>query len=394
MKIANITFSLKGHKAVLSADLIFNSGKKHEVYFEVDKKHKDFISKDASPFLAAALAICMKKNEDLEIDGSVSKYLMSSTPDIMKILKSWDLGFNPISIKAKLYIENSNNNNNVGCFFSGGVDSFYTYLKNRQKIKYLIFVHGFDISANDEELYKKIEKNIMKIANEENVKLIKVKTNVREIFDQYFDWIVSHEFAIASVALFLRRGFKEIYASCGLTNVNADHHYMSPDLDILWSTESMKINHYGCDANKIAKLRFLSHSELAMKNLRVCWVNKKKAYNCCECEKCLRNMLGLYLSGSLGKCESFNKGLDLEKIKKIRVDEYVIKHFIAILEVLKIKGERSSVRDALEVCIENNTKPKFWQKILWNSRDSIRFLDQKYNSNRLYWFFAKKGLVN
>lgn len=393
MIIKNIKQYKKNNKVGLSADVMSKNGNAHSIYFEVDKEFKDFIVKDASPFLAVALPLSMKKGEDLEIDGSVSKHLVSNLPDIMKILKSWDLGFNPISTTAKSYREDSKSSNNIGCFFSGGVDSFYTYLKNKNKIKYFIFVHGFDISARDVDLYNKIEKNIIRIANQENVKLIRVKTNVREVFDQYFDWIMSHEFAVASVALFLGRGFKEIYASCGLTSKNADHHYMTPDLDILWSTETMKFVHWGCNAYKVSKLKFLSNYRVAMQNLRVCWVNKNKEYNCSTCEKCFRSMLSLYVSGSQEKCKTFKQGLDLEKLKNIRVDKYNIEHFTAILKVLKHKNDRSEVRFALEDMIENNTHPMFRQKLYRNSREYLRSLDNKYNRNRLYWFLAQKGLI-
>ena len=393
MKIQNINYSLKNNKRVLSAQVILRSGKTHDIYFEVDNKHIDLIAKDASPFLAAALPIAMKKNEAIEIEGSTSKALMANTPKIMKILQSWDLGFDPVSISANVLTKYFKKSKNVGCFFSGGVDSFYTYLKNKNKIDTLIFVHGFDIKVADVKLYNKIEKNIIKIAKKENIKLIKVKTNIREVFEQYFDWDMSHEFALASVSLFLRNGFKEIFMSCGQTDNNAVHHYMSPELDVLWSTEKMKIHHFGCFAGKISKLAYLSHSPLVMRNLRVCWVNKKKEYNCCECEKCFRNMLALYVSDSLEKCVTFKKKLDLDKLESIRINEYVLKYFIAVLKALDQKNDRSKVRFALERCIENNTFPKFQQRLYRNSRDFIRYFDKKYNRNRLYWFMAQRDLI-
>lgn len=393
MKITNIKYSLKNNKARLSAQMILESGKIHDVFFEVDKKFKDFIAKDASTFIAASLGISMVKNENLYIHDSVSEHLMKNTNEIMKQIISWGHEFNSIEVLANFLKKDLNRPKGVGSFFSGGVDSFYTFYRNKKKIKYLIFVHGFDIDVNDLKFYKSIERNIMKIAKKEKVKLIKVKTNIRETFEQYFDWNLSHEFAIGSVALFLRHGFKEIFASCGLPNKNTDHHYMTPELDSLWSTENMKLNHYGCDADKTSKLRFLSNYKLVMENLRVCWVNKKKQYNCCECEKCFRNMLSLYVSDSLEKCKTFKKGLDLYKLKNTRIMKYNLKYFVSILKDLKLKGDKSEVRFALEECIKNNQSPSFGQRTYRSIRDFIRFLDKKYNSNRLYWFLAHRGLI-
>lgn len=393
MKVTDIQYSLKNKKVKLSAQLSLKKGKTHHVYFEVDEEFKEHIAKDANPFLAASLPIAMKKNEDLEIDGIVSKNLLTNSVEIMKVLKSWNLGFTPILIHAKSDRENSKNTKNVGCFFSGGVDSFYTYLKNKNKISYLIFVHGFDIKADDVALYKKIEKNIASIAKKEKIRLIRVKTNVRQVFDQYFDWVVSHEFAIATVALFLGNGFKEIYASCGLQTKDSDHHYMVPELDPLWSTESMKIVHWGCDAGKIDKLTFLPRYQIAMENLRVCWVNKNREYNCCECEKCFRNMLALYVSGSLDKCKTFDKVLNLEKLKNTRVDEHVLKYFTAILDELKLKSNVTDVRYALEEFVINNKFPKFQQRVVRSVRDFFGSLDKKYNRNRLYWYLSRQDLI-
>lgn len=393
MKIANIKYSLKNNKARLSAQMILESGKVHDVFFEVHKKFKDFIAIDASPFIAASLGISMVKNESLNIHESVSEHLMKNTDEIMKQIISWGDEFNRIEIVADFLKKDLVRSKMVGCFFSGGVDSFYTFYRNKKKIKYLIFVHGFDIDVNDLNFYKSIERNIIKIAKKEKVRLIKVKTNIRETFEQYFDWNLSHEFAIGSVALFLSNGFKEIFASCGLPSKNTDHHYMTPELDVLWSSESMKLNHYGCDADKTSKLRLLSNYPLVMENLRVCWVNKKKDYNCCECEKCFRNMLSLYVSDSLEKCKTFDKGLDLAKLKKTRIMKYNLKYFVSILKELKLKGDNSEIRFALEECIKNNESPSLGQRIYRKVRDFIRFLDKKYNSNRMYWFLAHRGLI-
>jgi hypothetical protein len=393
MKLKNIHSITKNNKKRLSGQLVLDSGKTHEIYFEVERKFESFISDDATPFLAAALPISMKVGEELEIEGSVSKHLLSNTAKIMKLYKGWNIGFNKVKVNAKNQKKDSKKSTKTGLFFSGGADSFYTYLKNKSKIDYLIFVHGFDINSEDNDLFKTVEKNILKITREENKKIITVKTNIRDIFEWYFDWDMSHSFAIPSVALFLRFGLKEIFASCGLPNKNTDHHFMTPELDSLWSTEITKINHYGCSADKISKLSYLSNYKIAMSHLRVCWTNPKGQYNCCECEKCLRNMLALYLAGALGKAKTFNKSLNLKKLSKMRFPHYTLKYFLAILEKMKQKNDTSDVRVALEKCIEESTSLNLWQRLENKIRQIIRHLDKTYNRNRFYWLLAKRGLI-
>jgi len=392
MKIANIICSTKNDKVVLSGQLILDSGKKHDIYFEVDAEFERYLSKDATPFIPLALPISMRKREDLEVTDASSK-VISKTSKIMSILKGWNTGFNRITIKSKSAKKSIRRVSNVGCFFSGGVDSFYTYLKNKKKIDFLIFVHGFDISTQNTDFYKNVQKNIVQISEKEKIKIIRVKTNLRETLEQYFDWDMAHEFALASVSLFLSRGLGEVYMSCGQISIGADHHYMTPQLDSLWSTETMKINHYGCSADKIRKLKFLSKFSLAMRTLRVCWVNSHGQYNCCQCEKCFRNMLALYATNSLEKCKTFEKPIDTSKLKKIKVNPYVLRYFIAALKVLKKKNDRSEIRYALEELVENNWNPRALQRLTGRLRAFVAQLDKTYNHHRLYWFLARRALV-
>jgi len=44
----------------------------------------------------------------------------------------------------------------VGCFFSGGVDSFYTLLKHRREITDLVVVHGFDLPLASDPLRRSL----------------------------------------------------------------------------------------------------------------------------------------------------------------------------------------------------------------------------------------------
>jgi hypothetical protein len=246
MMVRNIKYSETKQTARMTGEIVM--GKKiHQLYFETDLKYKKFISKDSSAFLAAALPLAMIKKEKLEIDGLVSVSINRQLPRIMDIIQSWDYDMKAVEVKIEKTSSISSKERNIGCFFSGGADSFYTYLKNKKSIDTLIFVHGFDIKVDNQELFNVIEKNISEIAKSENKRLIKIKTNIREIFDRYIDWDYSHAFAVSSVSLLLNQGFSEIYASCGLPNKNTDHGSMTPELDPLWSTEGTRIHHYGCD---------------------------------------------------------------------------------------------------------------------------------------------------
>lgn len=377
----------------LKARIIFRDGKTQEMYFEVEEKFCESLATDASPFLAAMLPIAMFRKENIEIDGEVSTRFKDNVPDIIQAVDTWNLGFSPISVAIKASKKDSKKSAHVGCFFSGGADSFYTYLRNKKKIDSLIFVHGFDIKVANKSLYDLVEKNISTIAETERVRLIMVKTNLRDIYDRYIDWNLAHGFAVGSVALLLRDGFSSIYVSCGLGEKNKQHYSMTPDVDPLYRGENAEVLHFGCSADKVDKLRELSRFPLAMQNLRVCWVNKNNSYNCSTCEKCLRNMLGLHLCDSLKKSQTFAHEIDTEVLRSIKAGPLQLKYFRPMLDAFDEKGDTTEVREALAALIRINSSPSIMQRVFGQFRYWIRTIDTKYNQNRLYWYMAHRGIM-
>ena len=53
-----------------------------------------------------------------------------------------------------------------------------------------------------------------------------------------------------------------------------------------------------------------------MKHLRVCWENRGSAYNCGLCEKCLRTLVNLRVVGAEGRCQTFDRRLNLWMLAK------------------------------------------------------------------------------
>jgi hypothetical protein len=132
---------------------------------------------------------------------------------------------------------------------------------------------------------------------------------------------------------------------------------------------------------------------VVMENLRVCWLNRKGDYNCCECEKCFRNMIGLYICNSLSSCKTFDKPLSMNKLLSIRVSDYCLKYYIALHRALTSKKDKSDVTKSLAQFIELNQNPTIKEKVYWNTRNYVRELDKRYNKNRLYWYLARKGVI-
>src|SRR4051812_12363500 len=80
------------------------------------------------PFVAALLLPAMCAGESLEIPAPVSPRLLGSLEDIQAIYRCWDPRLSPVAIKAPLADQcrpEMCHSQQVGLFFSLGVDSFY-----------------------------------------------------------------------------------------------------------------------------------------------------------------------------------------------------------------------------------------------------------------------------
>ena len=271
------------------------------------------------PFVAPALYASMRLGKPLHIDGPISARLLAALPTIQEIHHSWDPSFNLIPVRAEGRCETlANPRREVGCFFSGGVDSFYTLLKHQDEITTLILVHGFDMRLDDLFLRRRVSDAVHEVAAEFGKRVVEVETNARTFSDRFTGWL-EHYYgaALASVALLLGSRMERVYIPSTNEYAALSPHGSHPLLDPLWSSEATEIVHDGCEAKRVEKVLAISSCETALRWLRVCWENRNGAYNCCECEKCLRTMVSLRAAGVLDKCVSFDRPLDLRLIAQI-----------------------------------------------------------------------------
>jgi hypothetical protein len=234
---------------------------------------------------------------------------------------AWDIGFKRINVIVDSLHQDKSQAPNTGSFFSGGVDSFYTYLKHKtdqkksDRIDSLILVNGFEIDLRSKALWKLTYDNISAIAEAENVELVTVESNLYKMIDPILAWDFSHGGALAAIGLFLRGQFRKIYipSTFGVDEQIPWGSHL--DLDNHWSTESLEFSHDGVEAKRVEKVTWqVAKSPVALKHLRVCYMNTIGTYNCGVCAKCIRTMINLYLAGALEKTATFPHELDIDLI--------------------------------------------------------------------------------
>jgi hypothetical protein len=108
------------------------------------------VSRTGDPFLASALLPAMRQGEKLEFDPRlpVSPKLLRNAFVLQEIFHSWnpeELRMIPVSAKTS---PAEPLNTGAMSFFSGGVDSMYTFLKRKNELSHVVNIYGFDFFFN------------------------------------------------------------------------------------------------------------------------------------------------------------------------------------------------------------------------------------------------------
>src|SRR5262249_35028407 len=145
-------------------------------------------------FVAALLTPAMALGERLRIEGVVSGQLMQSLPLLQAIYQEWNEGLSIVSVDPSgldYSTSSEGRARRVGLFFSLGVDSFYSLLKNNRDhpndektIDDLLFVRGLDIAIDDpkvDDLFCTSVLNARRVADRFRKTLLVASTNLRHL---------------------------------------------------------------------------------------------------------------------------------------------------------------------------------------------------------------------
>lgn len=245
------------------------------------------LTEGADPFLALALLPAMRLNAPLRVHGAVSARLMQSLPTFQSIMHTWFGEFALVPVDATPVAGAGVHGTAVGCFFSGGIDSFYSALAHKDEITHLIFVHGMDFSLTNEQVRTSAATGVRQAAAALGKPLIEVETNVRELLDPYAAWNAhAHGTAMAAIAL-AHGSFSKVYCAAPHSYAQLVPLGLHPLTTPLLSTEQTEIALSGLDKTRWEKFDAIADSPVVQQWLRVCCINPGGAYNCNTCNKCL-----------------------------------------------------------------------------------------------------------
>lgn len=318
------------------------------------------------PFLAGLLVPCMFQGENLRVNGPVSAKLLQGIDEIQSILCSWYPHLQRIEVSATQLINDQlpEKPGDVGCFFSAGVDAWYTLSKHQDRVKQLVLVRGFDIPVDSrDEIWDQTLEQVRSIGRSMGKSVIDVRTNIRKVgdmrrgragwgreYDGDFFGECQHGGCLAAVALCLQKTIGEIYVGATYSYDHLEPWGSHPLIDPLWSTGALKFMHDGAEANRMQKIRRIAEHQFALTSMRVCYENRELKYNCCECEKCCRTMMALRACGKLKEATAFPHTLNLTAVRRRLYDAHHYPWYRAIIPDAEKSGDTELV-EALEIVV-------------------------------------------
>ncbi len=339
------------HKSPIDLKLplpeIHPDGIAYKFAFTAKNYHVYFSSKDVelkgSPEAALTMTMlaAMKLGVNVVVSENISETFLENQYKLMEIFCEWFPPYQPIKILGnKIPAKPKPATGRVGAFFTGGVDSFYTYLKHRDEITDLIFVHGYDVRLSDTLKRQTISTMGHELEHEADIRFIELETNSIRLFRDFGKWgLHAHGYGLGSAARLLSGYLDKLYIPSSFPSTELFPWASHPETDPLFSDENLSIIHDGCEASRTEKVLAIADIHFAQKHLRVCTAKIEGLYNCGRCEKCLRTMTGLYAQGQLHQFQTFPASLDPKHIKALIINDESAKKFVQDnIRLLESKG--------------------------------------------------------
>ena len=320
-----------------------------ELWFKVDDSLVNYDALQDVCF-SSVIIPAMAIGGTLEVEAPVSKKLLRNSSTIQSILNKWYPKLHIVDIQAtEIQRDEASTALKTGQFFSGGVDSFYTLLKNLREVDDLFFVSGFDVFLKEREVLEDSLRTVKSAAQKFNKNLIEIQTNLHDFSKEFTLWPNHyHGSAMAAMAMLVSNQYSNFLFASSHSYADMFPWGSHPLLDRLWSTEYLEIAHDGCEATRVEKTFYISKYPEVLEHLRVGCLE-----TCRRTEKCLRTMIALDLAGVLADCKTFHHPLLVEDVEKMEITgknalSFVMENYKELLN----RNDKLELRRALRIAIQ------------------------------------------
>ena len=292
---------------------------KFPIYFQTRDAH---LEPNIEAFLALALLPAMKiRAGAIEADGIISQRFLDGIERIQQVFRGWKPNYGHVEIRnVQVQPRIRSQSGMKGVFFSGGLDSYYSFLAHLDDLSAFIHLDGFDIPLREQSTRRRMAENCRYIGAQFGKRAIILESNARQFMENFVTWSYSHGSVMGSAGLLLMPEFERFYIAGAGVPADRDPFGSHPDLDPNWGTEILEFIHE-TQADKLEKCRLISQYEVALQTLHVCLRFPETGLNCGECEKCLRSQVYLQVAGAAERSTAFQKPLKLKLLGRLKVSQ-------------------------------------------------------------------------
>lgn len=260
-----------------------------------------------NPYVPTLLLLAGILQERLRLEGGVSPLLLSNASKASALYSSW-WGLAPISVEAEALAAQGHPGDGCGLFFTRGVDSWFSALRDRTgkhpaHVTHLLYAPDLDRQYSQGTRRRALERT-REAADRLSLPLIPVSHNIRELLDPFVRWERVFGGVLAGIGLALGGWFGNVLWASSLDSERLIPSGSHPELNPLWSTERTTFHLDALEVTRTEKVNALAASDLAISRLKVCWREDIDA-NCGRCEKCLRTQCALAIAGALDRAPGF-----------------------------------------------------------------------------------------
>lgn len=332
-------------------------GQIEECWFDFPEPYRDSLSLSGTPWLACMLPLATTLGEPLRIGLPVDRLIYRNAYELLAIWKGWFPKLRPTEVVADL-VDEEPLGRATGAFFSGGVDAFFTLLRNEGpypealRVDELICVGGFDIPLKNLDAFFRFRTAMAGVAERLGKRLIDVVTNMRETRLEDANWYdMLHGPGLIAVGLMLSPRYKRLLIASASGYSFDEHAGTNPLTDALHSTSRTRVMTDGARFTRLEKTDFVGGSDVAMSALHVCWAHAADD-NCGACEKCARTMIPLELFGHLRNSKTMPHTSAVSLLDRLYLSRPAQEHFWEVTRDMALERGRPDVARAVDRCLK------------------------------------------
>jgi|SRR5690625_5012248 len=364
---------------------------KKEYYFSVQKEYGKYLTYEvADAFVSALLMPAIITGQNIVVRAPLSEifYYNLKNSVIHTICSTYNKS--PIAIEPEALANYNFNPAAVATGFSGGVDSFTTFLKHTSdecpeslRLTHLTLMNVGSYGDTDaaHKNFKKDSTRSKAFANEVGIPLVLINSNIATAYNRD-DCDVLRGFSrrliisLISGILSLQKLFKYYLISSSRTIKEVQlsttsQQYSELLFSSFLSTKNTKIMIAEASMDRLDKIKYIVDNPDVQKHLYVCLADiynekQNRIYNmngfpnCSECDKCTRTILALE---ALNKEHLYKERFNLPKFYKVKSD--------TITWIYQIKNKHLWAKNLHDLLEENKYHVPISIKVRHNIRQNI-----------------------